>query len=164
MKFPSTRSTLAAILFCIIAVPAAAQSQYLELLRSDLKAERVALVTDAMNLSEADAEVFWPIYRDYDHERATLGDEKLSLIRDYAANYVTMMDETAKDLMERVFKLDEKHISLQKKYFKKMRKELGATTSAKFFQVDRQINMLVNLKVASEMPLIEKGAVETEGY
>jgi hypothetical protein len=135
-----------------------AQEEYFELLRSDIRADRVAIVTEAMMLSDADAEVFWPIYREYEYEQSKLGDTKIALIKDYADGYMTMTDELAKDLMDRVFKLDKEMLDLQKKYFKKMDKELPSTVAVKFFQIDRQIIMLLNLQIASELPLIMAGS------
>jgi hypothetical protein len=135
-----------------------AQEEYFELLRSDIRADRVAIVTQAMMLSDADGAVFWPIYREYEYEQSKLGDTKIALIKDYADGYMTMTDELAKDLMDRVFKLDKEMLDLQKKYFKKMDKELPSTVAVKFFQIDRQIIMLLNLQIASELPLIMAGS------
>ena len=137
-----------------IATPAFAQDAYLELVRSDLNADRVLIVTAAMNFSDADAEIFWPIYREYAFDRDKLGDEKIAIIKDYAENYEMMTDEVAKDLMDRVFDLDNDQTKLQKKYFKKMHKVLPAATAVKFFQVERQIILLMNLQIAAELPLI----------
>ena len=59
-----------------VAIPASAQDAYLELVRSDLKADRVALVTATMGFTDAEAEIFWPIYREYEFDRDKLGDKK----------------------------------------------------------------------------------------
>ena len=95
-----------------VAIPASAQDAYLELVRSDLKADRVALVTATMGFTDAEAEIFWPIYREYEFDRDKLGDKKISIIKDYAENYETMTDEVAQKLMERVFKAEENQIKL----------------------------------------------------
>jgi len=136
----------------------AQDDKYFELLRSDIRADRVAIVTEAMALSQANADIFWPIYREYEYEQSKLGDEKITLIKDYAKGYMEMTDKLAKDLMERVFDLDKDILNLQKKYFKKMDKELPSTVAVKFFQIDRQILMLMNLQIASELPLISTGS------
>ena len=141
-----------------VAIPASAQDAYLELVRSDLKADRVALVTVTMGFTDAEAEIFWPIYREYEFDRDKLGDEKISIINDYAENYETMTDEVAQELMERVFKTEENQIKLQKKYFKKMQKALPATIAAKFFHLERQIILRINLQIAAELPLLETGS------
>ena len=85
----------------LMAVPAAAfaQEAYLEVLRSDVKAERVALITEMMEFTDEQAEVFWPIYRDMEHESDKLTDQRIALIKEYAENYDAMTDKVAKDII-----------------------------------------------------------------
>src|SRR5262249_23705476 len=93
-------------------VPAASQTETLnlpadaELLRSDIRAEKVAILTELMELTEAEDAVFWPIYRDYDNEIAKLGDERVALIADYARSYDTLTDEAADGLAKRALDLE----------------------------------------------------------
>lgn len=130
--------------------------KYIELLRQDVKAERVAIVTEVMDFTDAEGSAFWPLFREYELEASKLGDERLSIIKDYAANYENLTDEKAKELMERVFKLEEKENKLRKKYFKKMDKVLSTKRVAKFFQIDNQINQLIDIQISSELPLIDE--------
>ena len=53
---------------------------YLELLRSDVKAQKVALITEAMKFSEKDGEKFWHIYREYELELSKVHDSRIKLI------------------------------------------------------------------------------------
>ena len=39
---------------------------YAELLRSDVGAQKVAIITEVMQFTEAEDAVFWPIYREFD--------------------------------------------------------------------------------------------------
>ena len=145
------------------ALPALAQTeQYLELLRQDMRAEKVAVFTEAMALSDADGEKFWPIYREYDHARTALADEELQLIKDYAAALETMDDVQAKDILKRAQKIDDEEMKLQKKTIKTMEKELGAVLAARFYQVDNQVRRLIALQIGANLPLIEKAPVTTE--
>ena len=68
---------------------------YAELLRSDVRAEKVAILTEVMGFTEAEDAAFWPIYREYDGEMAKLGDQRLALITDYANEYATLTDAAA---------------------------------------------------------------------
>ncbi len=129
--------------------------RYIELLRSDIKTQRVAIITEVMQFSQEEAELFWPIYKEYEFEVSKLGDERVAMIKDYAASFDTMTDEKAKELAERTFKLDAASLKLQQTYFKKFDKVLGSKTVAKFFQLDRQIDLLIRLQIAAGLPLIE---------
>ena len=132
-----------------------AQDAYIELLRSDVKTKKVAIITEAMQFTNEEAKAFWPVYREYEFELTKIGDGRLELIKDYAQNYETMTDEKAKELVDRALKLEGKRTKLKKKYFKKFDKVLSSKTAAKFFQLENQINLLIDLQIASELPLIK---------
>ena len=63
-----------------------AQESYLELLRQDIRTQKVAIVTQAMQLSDEDGAKFWPIYREFDNESMKLGDTYIALIKKYGEN------------------------------------------------------------------------------
>ena len=132
------------------------QESYSELLRADLKAEKVAIVTENMELTDAQSRVFWPIYRKYDAELTIFNDQRFALINDYADNYDKMTDAKADTLTKQVFSLMGKRLKLQEKYYKEFAKALNPVLAAKFMQIERQINALVDLQISSEIPLIAK--------
>jgi NurA-like 5'-3' nuclease len=146
------------VLIALAALPTslvAQQDAYVELLRSDVKTQRVAIITEVMQFSDSAAAVFWPIYRDYEYEATNIGDDMLALLKDYAANYDNLTEEMAKDLADRALKIDEADLKLRKKYFKKVEKELGSITAAKFLQIENQIKLLIDLQIAQSLPLIQ---------
>ena len=132
-----------------------AQDDFIELLRQDLKTQKVAVITETMNFTEAESNAFWPVYREYDFEATKLADERLAIIKDYAANFENMTDVKAKELIERSMKNQENRLKLRKKYFKEFLKVLPAIKAARFAQVDNQIGLLLDLQIASELPLVE---------
>jgi hypothetical protein len=152
---------LAALLF--VAKSAYAQEQYLELVRSDLKTQKVALITEAMQMTDEQSEAFWPIYREYDLELTKLGDVRLAAIKDFAANYNTMTDEKADELAKSAIGGEKDRTKLREKYYKKFAKELSPTVAARWWQVERQIGLLMDLQIANEMPLVQKGREEPTG-
>ncbi len=143
------------IVFVLVTTVGYAQDAYIELLRSDVKTKKVAIITEVMQFADEEAKIFWPVYREYDVELSKIGDSRLELIKDYAQSYETMTDEKARELVERVLKLEERRTNLKKKYFKKFDKVLPSKTVAKFFQLENQINLLIDLQIASELPLIK---------
>ena len=129
---------------------------YLELLRADLKTQKVAIVTLNMGLTDAQGQIFWPIYRKYDAELTTFNDQRIALIKDYAANFDKMTDAKADSLTKEVFTLLEKRLKLQEKYYQEFAKALNPVLAAKYMQIERQLNALVDLQIGSELPLITK--------
>jgi hypothetical protein len=161
MKAPSHR-LLALLLLALPAVAPAARAQVqdtstaaaIELLRSDVRAKKVEIVTRAIPLTDAQAKVFWPLYRQYDLAYSKLLDERVVIIRDFAASYDSMTDAKAVALSERVFDLDERRLKLRRDQFAVFAKQLPGKTVARFFQVDAYINRAIDLKISDELPLL----------
>jgi len=129
---------------------------YIEMLRSDVKTEKIAIITEVMDFTEEESSAFWPMYREYELDFSKLGDQRIALIKDYAAHYNEMTDEKAKELISTSIKLQEKRLSLQKKYFKSFQKVLPTIKAAKLIQLENQINLLIDLQIAAELPLIKE--------
>jgi len=151
-----TRFPVLALVLILAAPMTFAQEQYLELLRTDLKKEKVAIITEAMEFSPAEAEKFWPIYREYDLKLSTLGDRRIAAIKEYAAVYETITNERAEELAKKFLAMDRDYLDLREEYFNKVRKAISPTVAARFMQVENQMNSLVQLQVMSELPLVKK--------
>jgi hypothetical protein len=120
---------------------------YIALLQSDLNAQKRQIVNETMQLDDKQARAFWPIYNDYE--------EKLAIIQEYAADFLAMTNEKADELAQRVMALDDQRAALRRKYYELMKKSLPAILAVRFFQVENQIQLLVDLKIASNLPIIE---------
>jgi hypothetical protein len=128
---------------------------YIELLRSDVRTGKVAIITEAMDFTREESSVFWPIQRSYEAELSKILDERLSLIKDYARNYFSVTDEKAEELVKKSLKLEGKRTKLKKKYFKKLKKVIPATKAARFLQLENQIQRMIDLQISSQLPLIK---------
>ena len=128
---------------------------YIELLKSDMRTEKVAVITEALQLTSEESSAFWPIHREYELELSKIVDDRIELIKDYAQHYDNLTNEKAKELAKTVFELEKRRTKLKKKYFKKFEKAVSAVVAAKFIQIEKQINLLVDLQIASELPLIK---------
>lgn len=128
---------------------------YVQLMRMDLNAQKEAVIKETMQLDAQQAAAFWPIYKEYDAEQTKLGDQKLAIVQDYAANFLTMTNEKADELVQQVMQLDEKRMALREKYYGILKKILPGVLVARFFQVENQIQLIVDLQIASNLPIIE---------
>jgi hypothetical protein len=127
----------------------------IELLKTDLKAQKISLVKDGMELTKEEGKKFWPIYNEYQEEVGKLIDLKVKLIKDYAEHYEKMTDKKAEDLLDEAIDIDEKSAKLQKKYIKKIKKVLPAKKVVRFYQLDNRITMLLQLQTSANIPLIK---------
>ena len=146
---------LAALMLLALAAPAMASTDLTELMRSDLRTQKRAIITQAMKMDEATSEKFWPVYQDFETELSKINDQRVTMIKDYAAAYNSMTDEAAKDLIKRGFKLQESRTSLLKKYVQKMSKATDVKTAARWAQVEHAVDSAIDLQIASELPLLQ---------
>lgn len=126
----------------------------IQMIRSDVQADRNRIVTDTMAFTDAESAAFWPIYRDYVRDQKLIGDDRVRVIKDYAANYDNLNDAKASDLAHRMFDIDIRTAKLRQEYWPKFEKALGAKRAAKFYQVDNRLSLIIDLRLTSEIPLI----------
>jgi hypothetical protein len=143
------------MLVSLMATAAAhSQEKYVELLRSDIKTQKVAMLTEVLELTEEESAAFWPVYREYELELDKINDETLVVIKDFVAHFDSMTDEKATELTHKTLSLDESRVKLRKKYLKRFQGALPPIKVARFYQAERQISMLLRLQIAAELPLI----------
>jgi len=128
---------------------------YAELLRSDVRKEKIAILTEVLGLTEAEDKAFWPIYREYDLEMASLGDERVALIEEYARNYSQMTDATAEELASKALALEARRAALKAKSHERVKKALSPRTALRFLQVEHQLLLIVDLQVAAALPIAQ---------
>jgi hypothetical protein len=109
-----------------------------------------------MQLTPQQAAAFWPIYRDYDAEQNKLIDQKLAVFQDYARNFMSMNDEKADQLAQKAMALDDQRMALRKKYYQLMKTAIPTVLVVRFFHVENQIQSLLDLQIASTLPIIEQ--------
>lgn len=124
-------------------------------LRQDVQADKTDIITRTMNFTPEQSTAFWPVYRDYAHEQQKIGDDRVALIKDYAANYDTINDTQADSYIERWLKYEDAMAGVRKKYVPMFKKAIGAKQTAKFLQVDNRLTLVVNLQLAALLPIIK---------
>ena len=143
------------IAFSQTAAAPTSDEQNLQLLRKDLRSQKKQIIAANLPLTDAEAQKFWPIYDQYTAEIVKINDSKLSLIKEYADKIATLTDAQAQSIMERWTAADDAAVQLRNKYIPIMEKVLSGKKTALFFQLDRRMAILMDLQVASEIPLVE---------
>ena len=128
-------------------------SAYAELLRSDIRAQKVAILTEVMGFTEAEDKAFWPIYREFDAEMAKLGDERVAMIEEYARNYSKMTDAVATSLGAKAIDLEARRRAVQAKYYERVQKAMSPVTALRFLQVEHQLQLIVDLQISAALPI-----------
>lgn len=127
----------------------------INLLRRDLRDQKKQIVAANLPLTGDEAAKFWPVYDSYTQEIIKLNDQRYALIQDYATNYRTMTDELAAGYIRRWIGCDEDASKLRLQWIPKFEQTIGEKKAAMFFQIDRRVGLMVELQLASSLPLIQ---------
>lgn len=138
------------------ALPLSAQSQddTIELARSVVQTERMAVVAANLGLSDAESAVFWPLYTEYRAAVDQAVDVRVALLKKFFAIQETLTDEEASALLDDFLKYEQDLLNVRTTYARKMRKVLSGRTVARFFQIENKMDTVIEYEMASEVPLI----------
>jgi hypothetical protein len=162
-----TVSSLMRILAAVIAVMAAGAGraypqqtppnldEYMKLARTGIQQNKSQFIGAALQLDATQAAAFWPVYKKYEAELATIGDERFAGIKDYAAHYGSLTDAKATELTDRALGLEEQRLALIKRYVAELRGVLPAVKVGRWYQVEMALNKIVDLRMAAEIPLAQ---------
>jgi len=132
--------------------------EYIDLLRSDVRQQKAEMMGAVMALSAADAAKFWPIYSEYDAELSKVNDLRVANIKEYARTYADMTDAKADELIHNAAEYERQRSELLAKYYERVKEALGAITAARFVQVEHQLLLIIDLQVASSLPIVGEGS------
>ena len=151
----------AVIVLCIIFLciaPVCAQDKPADtnqLVREKIQADKKLLIAENMQLTEAEAKAFWPVYESYQKDMGKIVERTKKLIEDYAKNYETMTDATAKKLVNEMLVIENERLKLRRAYLPKFRKVLSEKKVARYYQLENKIHAVVMYELAKIIPLMK---------
>jgi hypothetical protein len=138
--------------------PAAAEDlniqEYIKLLRANVRSDKAKLMGAMMQLDVDESAKFWPIYKEYDAELSKVNDMRVANINEYSQNYMQMTDDKADELVRNALAYQKQRGELLSKYYSKMKDSLGAITAARFVQIEHQLLLIIDLQIASQLPVV----------
>ena len=147
--------------FTLVSTPVRAEektdksSSNMEILREKIKADKKLVVAANMNLTDAEAKVFWPLYQEYQTKLAKINERIGKLITEYAQNCQTMTNEIANKLMKESMAVEKERLALKESLMPKFQKVLPAIKVARYYQIENKIQAVVQYGLADSIPLVE---------
>jgi hypothetical protein len=129
--------------------------QDIDLMRQDLRNKKRQIIAENLPLSNAEAEKFWPIYQHYTNDLKQINDEKYALLKNYAQSWGDMSNQDALIYIRRWLEVDQKVQELRSRYVPVVSQVLTGKGTATFFQVERRISMMMDIQLASQIPLVQ---------
>lgn len=127
----------------------------IQMMRKDIRSQRKQIIAANMKLTDAEAEKFWPVYEQYVSELVQMNGTKYALIKQYVQTGGALTDAEAETAVKQWVDVDESVAQLRKKYIPNFRKVLSPKNTALFYQLDRRVQLMIDLQLAASLPLIE---------
>ena len=152
---PTLKTLFTSLTLAVFASASFAQSfqTEVEIIQEAFGLDKKVAVANFMQLEE-NADRFWKIYDEYEAERKKLGKERIKVIADYAKSYPTISDEEILALFKRTKAFKKSFAKLQQTYFNRMRKEVGTSKAAQFWQLESYFNAMIQAEIYSQIPFI----------
>jgi hypothetical protein len=120
-----------------------------------IRADKKLLVAENMELTDAEAKAFWPVYDQYQDELFLLRARTVKLIKDYADAYDKMTNETAKKLLDELMTIETLGPKLRQAYLPKFRKVLPEVKVVRYFQIENKIQAALMYELGANIPLVK---------
>jgi hypothetical protein len=145
----------------LLAAPAYAQGTSadmdMQILRDKIKADKKVVVASNMQLTDAEATAFWPIYDAYQNDlkaiNARLGNAILAYSDAYKAGPIT--DQTAQKFLDEAIAIDDAEAKLRKDYAAKLTGAIPAAKAARYLQIESKIRAAIRYELAASIPLVQ---------
>ena len=103
-----------------------------------IEAMKVGFITNKLELSAKEAQLFWPLYNEYNQKIDKLRKTKKSDFDDLKNKGENPTDKEISIFMDEVFATRQKELDLQKEYFDKYAKVLPLKKVALLYQAENQ--------------------------
>jgi len=145
-------------LAALVALPAVAQTASdMQVLAQKIKADKKLVVAANMELTEAEAKGFWPVYDAYQKDLQGINKRLLGTIKSYADAYNKgpVSDETAKKLINEAIAIEDAEVKLKRSYVPKLEKVLPGMKVARYLQIENKIRAVAKYELAANIPLVQ---------
>jgi len=126
----------------------------LQQLRAAIQRDKRAFIAEKLNLTDAEARKFWPVYDAYQKEHRTIIEEQLKGIQRYVEAFDTLDDAGALALIKAHLDRDERMNTLRQKALVDLQRAVGTRLAARAIQIDRRLSLAHQLEIVSKIPLI----------
>ena len=134
---------------------AQATSDVVEITRDDIQTGRKEILANTMEFTEAEGTAFWPVYNAYRLEIRKVDDKLIKVIMDFADSYESLTDVQAETMVKDLLAARQEKAKIAAAYLKKFTKVIPPKKTARFYQVENRMDLIVQIAAAAEIPLVK---------
>jgi hypothetical protein len=125
----------------------------IELMLAQIRTNRQAIVTENLALTAEESEAFWPLYRQFQNDRALMVDRTMKMLTEFRDNFDVLSEEQAKALIDEYFKIQKEELRLNEKYLREFRKILSQKKALRYFQIENKLDAIIDYDLSQVIPL-----------
>jgi hypothetical protein len=118
-----------------------------------LSSEWTNLIGGVLNLTEEEAEAFWPLYEEYGAAKGELWNKRIDVIKIFMGSYADMSPEMARILLDQSFAIDKEMLELEMAWAEKFDDVLPPNKVTRLFQAENKLETAMNMEIAKDVPL-----------
>jgi len=149
------KTRIITLLILLTTVVSAGAQDLIDMIKRDINAERRTIIAEALTIPLESETEFWHMYNEMEQEFDIIADKRAKNIKKFADNYENVTDEVADELAKTHFEMEAGRLKINKTYYKKAAKLISKKEAARFIQLLGQIQLLIDIQIAAEIPLIE---------
>jgi len=127
----------------------------IQMMRKDIRSQRKQIIAANMKLTDAESEKFWPIYEQYVSELVQINGTKYALIKQHVQTSGALTDTESESSVKQWLDVDQSVAQLRMKYIPSFRKVLSPKSTALFYQLDRRVQLMIDLQLVASLPLVQ---------
>jgi vacuolar-type H+-ATPase subunit H len=121
--------------------------------RTQIQADRKAVVAKAMGLTDEQGTKFWPVYSEYRESMRKVDDKLVQLANEYFQNTDKMTDQESQGMLSQWMNLNAEKVNVRKGYVKKFSKAIPTNKVIRFYQIENKMDAVINYELAASIPL-----------
>ncbi len=154
-------AVLLAIVMAAVAAPFAraegsvADVTDMQALRASVRADKKALVASTLQLTDAEAKKFWPLYDAYQRDIDVANRERALVVKDLVGADKPLSNLYARNLAKELVLADEMEVKARRVLYNRVMKVLPAKKAARYLQLEAKIRAVQAYDIAQTIPLVQ---------
>ncbi len=126
----------------------------MQALRAAIKADKRAFVASTLNLTDAEATRFWPVYDTYQRNLDLTSRRRVIAVEGLLFRDAPMTNLAAKNLITELMAVDDAELKSRRTLRNRVMRALPAIKAARYLQLEEKIQAVRDYDIATTVPLI----------
>ena len=118
-----------------------------------LTSEWTNLIGGVLDLTDAEAKAFWPLYKEYGAKKGDIWDRRIDVINIILGSNSDMTPEMSRILLDQSFNLEKQMLELEMTYADKFDDILPPNKVTRLFQAENKLETTMMMEIVKDVPL-----------